>query len=436
MRGRVAVSCLSFYPPEKGFFVNKLGTGILSDAVTLMASEFGKQRIDHIQSMKSYWDDLKLETAFLVQMENKKVQVAGRKVSYMIARSFDDIAALMRTEELGNDVIVFVPTIEGGHIFDQMVNNHIPSGTYPKGVPDEFMDTLLSRVKELRTGSNELIPPAFITLAHHFWNGLCGHERSLGNMVKCIVDQQNGLEEGITFAGKEVIRALLKEEHDASNHLVRRIPIDIKHMNRRSRLEYFQLLQEEFSGISIPVLASHSAVTGLPAPGGTPVTQAASEGLFMTDPINFYDDEILKIEETGGVFGLQLDERRIGSQQALKEARGNIRRRDILYSWSKLVWNQVRHIAELLDMNGKFAWGIQSLGTDFDGIIDPINGYWTASSIDDLDDYLLKHAYNYLKETKYKCPLVQEHNRYISPEEVVERVMTSNALNFLSRFYN
>jgi hypothetical protein len=143
----------------------------------------------------------------------------------------------------------------------------------------------------------------------------------------------------------------------------------------------------------------------------------------------------LRIESSGGVFGIQLDERRIASIQVLRQARGNIRRRDILYSWSKLVWNQIRHVAEVLDANGRYAWGIQSLGTDFDGIIDPINGYWTSKSLDDLDDYLLKHAFNYLKEVKVNCPLTQERNLTVSAEEVVERVMTSNALNFLSRFY-
>ena len=73
---------------------------------------------------------------------------------------------------------------------------------------------------------------------------------------------------------------------------------------------------------------------------------------------------------------------------------------------------------------------------DFDGIIDPINGYWTSKEIDNLDDYLLKHAYNYLKEIKEPCPLVNDMNKSISPEEIVERVMTSNALNVLSRIYN
>jgi microsomal dipeptidase-like Zn-dependent dipeptidase len=98
-----------------------------------------------------------------------------------------------------------------------------------------------------------------------------------------------------------------------------------------------------------------------------------------------------------------------------------------------LVWNQIRHIAEVLDANGQYAWGIQCLGTDFDGIIDPIDGYWTATQIDDLDDYLLMHVYNYVKEVKIPCPLQQERNKKIAPEKIVDRFMTGNALDVLAR---
>ncbi len=431
-RGKVAIACLSFYPQEKGFFENKVGSGHFSDALTTLATEFGKTRINFIQAHKSYWEDLRMEMDFLLQREGKEVMIDGQKVTYMIARSYDDIEVYERTQQLGKNVILFVPTIEGGHVFDQVMNSQEAFNTYPKGVADQFIPTLLTRVADLRSGGHNLIRPAFITLAHHFWNGLCGHSKSIGTVVKCVVDQKNGMGEGFFEAGRMVVRELIGARMDPNGNALPIIPIDIKHMSRKSRLDYFDLLDAEFSGIDVPVLCSHGCVTGLRAPGDRSSTPAAKEGLFITDDINLYDDEILRIASSAGVFGIQLDERRIGSKQELRKARGNIARRDILYSWSKLVWNQIRHIAELLDMNGRFSWGIQSLGTDFDGIIDPINGYWTAKSIDNLDDYLLKHAYNYLKEVKISCPLTQEQNRNISPEEVVDRFMTGNALNFLA----
>lgn len=371
----------------------------------------------------------------LRQQENIKVSIDGKQVTYQIAKSYADIEAADREGRLGETKIIFVPTIEGGHVFDQVMDSHEPSNKFPGGIPDDKLQVTLQRIRELRESKDGLIRPAFITFAHHFWNGLCGQARSLGGLVKCIIDQENGLTEGFKTAGKEVARALLREERDANGNPIPPIIIDIKHMSRQSRLDYFDFLKDEFKDRNIPIIASHGGVTGLSQRGGKQITPAAREGLFMEDDINFFDDEILQIEKSGGLFGIQLDERRIGSKQALRNARGNISRRDILYAWAKLVWNQVRHIAELLDVNGKYAWGIQALGTDFDGIIDPINGYWTSKDLDELDDYLLKHAFNYIKEVKSPCPLLQASNKAVSAEEIVERVMTSNALNFLSKIY-
>ena len=280
-----------------------------------------------------------------------------------------------------------------------------------------------------------MIRPAFMTFAHHFWNGLCGHARSLGGLVKCFVDQENGLGEGFTAAGKKVAIALLERKTGIDGKEIPPIYIDFKHMSWKSRIDYYKLLDDNFKDRNFPIFASHAGVTGLSEFGGVCNTPAAQEGLYMTDDINIFVIELLRICRSNGLFGIQLDERRIGSKQALRDARGNIAHRDILYAWAKLVWNQVRHIAELLDINNEYAWGIQALGTDFDGIIDPINGYWTAREIDDLDDYLLKHVYNYLKEVNEPCPLTQDRNKNISAEEVVDRVMTSNALNFISRIY-
>ena len=434
IRGRVCVVCLSFYPQEKGFFVNKLGTGIISDALTTLASEFGHERIDYLQDLDSYWKDLKMEMDFLKQGENRVVKVDGKKVTYVIAKSYADIEVADRDGELGETKVIFVPTIEGAHVFDQVMDCYEPWDKYPDGVPDDRLQVTLSRIEELREGKNGLIRPLFITFAHHFWNGLCGQARSLGGLVKCIIDQENGLEKGFRKAGEKVAHALLDETFDNNGAAIPPVLIDIKHMSRPSREDYFRLLDNDFAGRNIPIIVSHGGVTGLSRPGGTTDTPASQEGLFMTDAINFFDDEILRVEQSKGIFGIQLDERRIGSKQALRSARGHIRRRDILYSWARLVWNQVRHVAELLDMNGRYAWSIQALGTDFDGIIDPINGYWTSAQLDDLDDYLLKHVYNYLKGST-PCPLMQDRNKNIAPEEVVERFMTSNALNFLAATY-
>lgn len=431
-RGRVAIVCLSFYPQEKDFFNNKLGKGLISDLLAKLATEFGPARIDYLQNIQSYWEDLNLEMRFVKQESKNSISVDGRRVSYLLTNNYAEIELLEKQEKLVSDSIVFIPTIEGAHIFDQILNSNEPANKSPEEVSEQALKKMLQRIDDLRKEKNQLIRPVFITLAHHFWNGLCGHARSLGGLVKCVVGQENGMNLGITKAGKLAIHAMLKLDRQEDGTAVKPIYLDIKHMSRKSRLDYFELLKQ-YPERNIPVLVSHGCVTGLSTPGGSQNTSIAQENIFNTDDINFFDDEIIKIGKSNGLFGIQLDERRIGSRSAIRKAKGIKSKRDSLYSWSQLVWNQIRHIAEVLDANGQFAWGIQCLGTDFDGIIDPIDGYWTATQIDDLDDYLLMHAYNYIKEIKVPNTLLQERNKSIKPEVIIDRFMTGNAMDVLSR---
>lgn len=159
----------------------------------------------------------------------------------------------------------------------------------------------------------------------------------------------------------------------------------------------------------------------------------ASHGVFNAADINFYDVEFVEMAKRGGVIGLQMDERRLGDAALLKQVNGKVARRKIMFHRSKLFWNQVRHIAEVLDGAGHFGWGIQSVGTDFDGVVDPLNGFWTSEEMPFLDDYLLKHAYNYMQSDGKS--LIQTRNKKIDPEEIVSRVMTDNAMEFFSKYF-
>lgn len=142
--------------------------------------------------------------------------------------------------------------------------------------------------------------------------------------------------------------------------------------------------------------------------------------------INFYNEEIIRIAESKGIFGLQLDERRIASKETLKKTKHSLKRSKIMHYRSELLWNQIQHILEILDNEGLFAWDCMVLGTDFDGIIDPLNGFWTQEELPFLADFLERHVFNYMKSAKFK---VKENN--IKPDEIIDRIMTINGLHFL-----
>lgn len=407
--GNTGIVFASLYPIERGFFDNKLGTGEFSDVLLNFITSVGKERIDFVQSVTDYFPDLVNEYNFLKQLDGKVVRLADRALyHYSMARNANDVDLILNQDttkdKKANSIAVLV-TMEGAHAFGTGIN--------PQKNPAN-RNYVLGNVETVK---NWEFRPVFVTLAHHFYNELCGHAQSLTGIVKKAIDQSYMMNTGFTDLGRDVVDLMLDNSTD------RRILIDIKHMSRTSRLEYFKMLETKYKDQDIPVVASHAAAMGGPK----------DQNLFLGQDINFYDDEILKIGETNGMFGIQLDERRITAphNRELKKSHG-LERRKVLFHSATLVWRQIQHVAELLDSKGLFAWGIQTMGSDYDGIINPINGYWTAENYPTLADYLLMQAHTYMKENSGN--LAQKFNR-IDPEEIVDRVMGDNAYNFLQKYY-
>jgi len=67
-----------------------------------------------------------------------------------------------------------------------------------------------------------------------------------------------------------------------------------------------------------------------------------------------------------------------------------------------------------------------------DGMIDTINGFWTAENFSSLEDYLLMHAYNYMSCERNN--LKNSFNK-IDPEDIADRMMRDNAYNFVMKYY-
>ena len=398
----VKVVCASLYPIERSFCRNKMGQSIVSDLPANFATGFGKNRIDVIQDFNSaaYFTDLQAEYKFLLALDGQQVTLTdNRRYTYRIVKSYAELEALLQDENPEAETLAVIVTIEGAHAFGCGVDGNAT------------IDILRGNIQTVKQWDH---PPFFITFAHHFYNELCGHAESLAGLLKSVTDQSEGMDQGFTPLGKEAVKLLLDK---ASG---KRILIDIKHMSVQARQEYYALLENEYPNEKIPIIVSHGCVQG----------NAKDAHKFNTASINFSDQDILKVAASGGLLGIQLDERRIASDALLRYARSFTKRTKVLYHWAELVWNQVQHVAELLDSNGYFAWGNMCMGTDFDGIIDPINGYWTHEDIPDLESYLLMHASNYMKAG----PALSPDNK-IHEEEIVNRIMRSNAVDFFKAHF-
>jgi|GEM_PF-513130 len=305
--------------------------------------------------------------------------------------------------------------------------------------------------------------PLFITLNHHFWNQLSGHSMTipkgaLGLTKGIRKNQVLGMNKGFTELGKKVVKKLL-DNTDGK----RRILIDTKHMSIASRIwyytylghitkegynEYFgkapsdQLLYtDEVRSDCIPIISSHSAVNGYETMkaskegnDGTPPLKAyadadkkykkkkkaSKEGnddttydayavaddkykiskKFNNWDMNLSDEEIRIIYNSDGLIGINFDQRVSGGNTEGGKKRIN------------RVVNNICHIAKVAkDAGFSDCWSCITIGTDFDGSINPINDFRTAEDFANLE-----------KALKEKLDA-----------DVVDRIMYKNAMEFLKK---
>lgn len=408
-KGGAQVVFASLCGLEKGFVMSKLGTGLPADLINDLVVGMGRKRVDYVQVLTDYFSDLELEYRFYQQLDGKKFKVDGRWHRYKMVSNFQEIG---QNDDDPVHTIYVILTIEGGHVFNcglQMMGRKASEAE------------VLANVDKVKQWNSRLF---FMGLTHHFDNELVGHAESLSGAVSKICNQKSGQDEGFTPLGWKVLRRLL----DNTNG--RRVLIDLKHMSLKARGEYYRFLETEHADETIPLIASHGAVTGLKS-AADPVEEGFTHsGKFQVKDINFYNDEIIRIGRSGGLFGIQFDERRLGDKQEVKESGHNLSRRKMLFKKSKLIWNQIQHLAEVLDRDGQFAWGTACIGSDNDGMVNPLNGFWTAEEFPMLDSYLEKHAYNFI--TSPEAKKLSPQNR-LTADEIVERFMHGNAWEFLKK---
>ncbi|MBT8178818.1 MAG: peptidase M19 [Eudoraea sp.] len=408
--GDVGVVCVSLYPLEKWFVRNKMKNELILDLASNFALGIGDKRIDYIQGIQDYYRDLENQYAFYRQLDGKIIRLPQGIFRYKLVRNYREISDLQKAAESdrGIQTICVIVTIEGLHVLN--------TGLRKPHDEEEVMNNL-EKIRDWK------YRPFFVTFAHHFWNHLCGHAESLTGIIRKFADRTEGMDLGFTPLGLKVLRRML------DNGDGKRMLVDIKHMSPKARKEYYELLDsEEALFKDIPIIVSHGACNGLKSDEEPIVSFPETGDKLNPVSINFYDDEILRIAKSEGIIGLQLDERRIASPGTLKETKKSVKRNKIMHYRSALLWNQIEHIATLLDANGYFAWDCMGIGSDFDGIIDSLNGFWTASELPYLADFLERHAYNYMQNPK----LVRPENR-IAADEIVARIMGRNAQEFFRR---
>lgn len=408
------VVVVSLYPFEKHFLNKRLiGFKFMSDILVNLAAGISHKRVDYIRSHNSYFEDLNDEYNYYLQLNNFAQKINNIHYTYRLTKNYSDIITNRSQSSANRKIISIIPTIEGAHAFETGLDKNKNTAN-PTVV-----------INNITTVKQWMYPPLFITLAHHFYNEICGHARSI--TIGLIKDNQTrGLNTDITELGWNVIKTLL----DNTNG--KRILIDVKHMSVTARQSYYNFLETNYTNNNIPIIVSHGGVNGKRSIEQQTISDYDKDGNFMTADINFFDSEIIKIAKSNGLFGIQLDQRRIGSKSAIARSKVYFpSNKTRLKRKTLLIWRQVKHCALVINSQNLYCWSTVAIGSDFDGIINPMKGIWTSENIKDIKEHLIYHANNFLKD--YAEDLLEINK--ISAKEIVERVLFINITQFLEKNY-
>ena len=335
--------------------------------------------------------------------------------------------------------IVVIPSIEGAHSLFSANAHDIYTGSYD-------LHRLTDNISTVR---NWNYPPLFITLAHHFYNGLCGHSRTIPDGFASFILKQNiGLNEPLNKRGEEVIDRLLGIKGYQSDG--RRILIDIKHMSVATRMQYYMKISALNSDKPleerIPVVASHCGYSGhrtlsdaILVPDTEPSKYENSE-VFNPWSNNLTDEDVINIFDSGGIIGLNLDQRILSGMDVTEESK-EISKQEILNNEEQVVkfWTiQIaRNILGMVkavvtsddvdDSEKVRVWDIISIGSDFDGMINPVDSFIVSDEFRDLRSALEKYM-----------PQLEDFNLCslgLSINEILDKIMYDNVLDFVVRNY-
>lgn len=413
-----------------------------------------------------YFRDYQREYNYLIASQGPRTGDApgGSVPEFRLVRTFAELEAME-----GRPVICGILSLEGLHGIGRYPKKALRGTTAFEALKPEEQEAIrsslfrnLDTIKKAGRGAGpdpDGFAPFFVTFSHHMNNFLAGHARSFGGLLSRVFNQDPGMGSGFSSLGEDLVGRLLERREDAG-----RILIDTKHLSLKARGEYYRRVgRMRREGDNVPVIASHTAVNGMPdlasAAANDNDPKAERRSYISRFSINLTDEDIREILKSDGLIGICMHDGRMPGRKfkrKLKAVRAYREKAKRLYS--QLFLTNVFHIVRVgeayLASGGRVAgtadpWKTVALGSDNDGIVDPFDTYRTAADFpafrEKLIEALKTQERPYMKEFRIlslpgEDPMPAAEIRRLmdgqTPEEVVDRIFYGNVRYFLKKYLN
>jgi len=401
------------------------------------------------QGMRHYYDDYFVhELKWLLSFDNE--QSLEKKYTVCFPKNGKELK-----ENLSNNKILnILLSVEGAHSFMSIPPKQHVLNSQKKKHTRVSNDAVL--VKEVARSIQNLkqqhdVPVCFVSLCHHFWNGLSGHSRSLAKLIGSIVNQNEGINSGLNINGKQVIEDLARTDY-GDGKTYKPILIDIKHLSPKARIDYYSFRKNHSKLKHLPIVCSHTGICvyydnlkdwnkDIDFSGDT---NEKGKCYLHEEAINLCREDLLEIYNSKGLIGIQLDEKRIMGSLALKEIKGAKTTAKRKEAYAKTVWANI--FAGIFELQSagvtdlKQAWDLFCIGSDYDGLINHFDDFETAADFNDIAITMEKViskkdlSFELCKATGHKINItsdqVKELKCGIANKTLVKKVFSSNAIDF------
>ncbi|MGB4844388.1 MAG: hypothetical protein WBP16_07980 [Ferruginibacter sp.] len=463
-KGNVQVVIASITPLERAFLVvNQKAGSFLNDTIKDLVTEKTTPWEDTVKSKVVnaltgfYVDDVDFikksilhyfregflpEYNYLTGFHDTESPAGGYKIKFV--KNYQEIEDTINAD---SKTICVILSIEGAHALAREVPNlndlRRLQGISHKNDPADFT-LLVDYVNNIEKLKKQEFVPLFVTLLHHFWNGLGGHARSLMKLIGTFVSQDEGLNEGLKEIGKEVINYLLRTDNGP------RILIDVKHMSPQCRKDFYAFIKLKYwsKNDRFPVICSHTGIVSKSRTLDELMAQDDNAELhdkanyLHENSINLCEEDVLVIAQTHGLIGIQLDEKRIAGNCIIDVIKDDelLSSADLRMQYVKVLCANLFEVVKTV--NSKKGWDILSIGSDYDGLINHLDFYPTTAEMPTLRNDMLQFLKNPTEISQpgfnYSISLA-EINRLmfgLDAEDITDKIFADNVMKFLKNNFN
>lgn len=449
VKGQVNLIALALHPPETAMMNDGLIQQIAADEQT---NYINLARITDIGSGDIYFRMLNEELANL----RKHLSNNGKKLKL--------IANISQYKATDTDTIHAVLIIEGPHAF---------FGARQRKTEAEIFATFWNNFETFTT-ENRIFS---LNISHLQDNEFCNHAFGI-QIFKPRPFFPNG--NGISQHGFRLLQKM-KEKN---------ILLDIKHMSlfARKQLYDYRVGEDQW-----PIVCTHAGLTGIKHEDrGRYIIETGNEGdhlrvrhykpagyllgtSFNASTINLYDEDVREIVFSGGVIGLSLDQRILGTPEEwmmsidnmgdvyeeevfspaeksyfMNAVRSTPRDSDIIkvmditnedkQDWPRFharhFLNQVFHLFKIADQyffNKAVMAERICIGSDFDGMINPVDCCQNVTQLEKFKNYLVNNFKEWEKDFTEVTGI--KVSSFITPKKLMDSIFYNNGVAFLKEWY-